>query len=99
MISKMCKFILLFHKILKFFTLKLNFETHENVRDKSFFSYATPPDKFRIEYRDERTVEFEKYKRNIVLLHINSYELSALVRQIAEFCPEGVTVTMSEVRN
>ena len=60
-------------------------------------SYASDPDTYHIKYKDEDDVKFERFKRNIVVLNVNSFEISALVRQIAEFTPESVTVNVQMV--
>jgi len=56
--------------------------------------YASHPDEFHITYNDEDPVKMQKYKRNIVVINVNAFEMSALMRQIAEFTPESVTVTV-----
>lgn len=40
----------------------------------------------------------QKYKRNIIILNVNAHEMSALTRQIVDFTPESVTISITMVR-
>ena len=59
--------------------------------------YPSPPDEYVINYKDDDPVKMEKYKRNIVVGNVNAQEIGPLTRQMADFTPEGVTLTIAAV--
>jgi len=59
--------------------------------------YPSPPDEYVINYKDDDPVKMEKYKRNIVVGNVNAQEIGPLTRQMADFTPEGVSLTIAAV--
>ncbi|CAG5105066.1 Oidioi.mRNA.OKI2018_I69.chr1.g1803.t1.cds [Oikopleura dioica] len=57
--------------------------------------YPSPPDEYVINYKDDDPVKMEKYKRNLVVGNVNAQEIGPLTRQLADFTPEGVTLTIA----
>lgn len=60
-------------------------------------SYASHPDDYNITYKDSDPVKMQKYKRNIIILNVNAHEMSALTRQIVDFTPESVTISITMI--